>query len=125
MRNYKKLNRLYESVETPQMMEEIAACGLSEFMSKLDGCCANDMELQSKVDSLKALVGELCSNPTVTAAFAPVAEPMTEPTMEPTMEPAMEPTSQADPTLSAPVPTFGEFTQGSPNQEYNVPSFGA
>lgn len=122
MRNYKKLNRLYESVETPQMSEEMAACGLSEFMAKLDACCANDMELQSKVDSLKTLVGDLCSNPAVTAAFFQTTEPIAAQS-EPSMEPGMEPV--AEPALSEPVPTFGEFTQGNPNQEYNVPSFGA
>lgn len=121
MKNYKKLNRLYESVEMPELSQEIANCGLSEFMTKLEACCANDTSLSDKLDSLKTLVSDICAQPAVMTAFGPDAEPV----MEPNIEPTMEPTSQAEPAISEPVPTFGEFTQGSPNQEYNVPTFGA
>lgn len=120
MKNFKKLNRLFESVENPQMSPEIAACGLSDFMSKLDTCCMDNPELQSKVDSLKTMIGQVCMEPMVTAAF-------TSAPMEPAAAP-MEPTSPEDSSMSMPadaVPTFGEFTE-QPNQEdnWNVPSFG-
>ena len=124
MRNYKKLNRLFESVETPQMSMEMANCGLSEFMAKLDSCCMDNPELQAKVDSLKTMVGQVCAEPAVTAAFSPMSAEPTQP--EPTTEEPMpaDPTAMATPDDA--VPTFGEFAE-QPGQEdnWNVPSFGA
>jgi hypothetical protein len=87
MRNYKKLNRLFESVETPQMSMEMANCGLSEFMTKLDSCCMDNPELQTKVDSLKTMIGQVCMEPAVTAVFSPMPAAPAQP--EPTMEDPM------------------------------------